>query len=200
MFESLDRRQFIRTSSALLALPWLETFAAGAPRPPARMVTVCTAFGLYGPAFFPEQAGADYEPSEYTSILNDLRADMTVFSGISHPDIGGDHASESCFLTAAKHPRRPGFRNTVSMDYLAAKHVGNDTRFPMMTLSTDAYGKLTHTNSGAGVAVEHSPSRLYAKMFLSGNPKQVDRRSNASAKVRASSLAWAAGSIRWRDD
>ena len=68
------------------------------------MVLVCTAFGLYGPSFFPEKAGRDYEPSEYMKVLGDLRDDVTVFSGISHPEIGGDHASEGCFLTGAKHP------------------------------------------------------------------------------------------------
>src|SRR3954452_12876887 len=121
----LTPRHFLRTSSVLLALPWLETFAtaAEAAAPPRRMVTICTAFGLYGPSFFPEQAGKDYKPSEYLEVLGDLRSQFTVFSGISHPEIGGDHASEACFLTSAKHPTKRGFRNTVSLDYLAARHV-----------------------------------------------------------------------------
>jgi hypothetical protein len=138
----MNRRHFIRTSSTVLALPWLESLCGAAePAPVRRIVSVCTAFGLYGPSFFPKEAGRDYQPSEYLKILGDLRNDFTVFSGISHPDIGGDHASESCFLTAAKRPRSPGFRNTVSMDYLAAKHVGNETRFPMLSLATDSVGR-----------------------------------------------------------
>ncbi len=172
---SASRRQFIRTSSAVLALPWLESLAtANEPAPPQRMVNICTAFGLFGPAFFPEGADREYQPSEYLEILGDLRQDVTVFSGISHPDIGGDHASEACFLTSAQHPRRPGFRNTVSMDYLAAKHVGTATRIPLLTLSTDNAGGLTFSRSGATVRSEYSPARLYANMFLGGNPKQVE--------------------------
>ena len=132
-----SRRQFLKTSSVLLALPWLESLArADEKAPPKRMVSVCTSFGLYGPSFFPEKAGRDYEPSEYMKVLGDLRDQFTVFSGISHPDIGGDHASEACFLTSAKHPTKGGFRNTVSLDYVAAKHVGNATRFPLLTIST----------------------------------------------------------------
>jgi len=109
--EQLTRRQMLRAGSAVLALPWLETFArADEKTPPQRLVSICTGFGLYGPAFFPaaDQVGRDYKPSEYIEVLGDLREHCTVFSGISHPEIGGDHASESCFLTAAKHPRRPG--------------------------------------------------------------------------------------------
>src|SRR6188472_2897461 len=111
----LTRRNFIRTSSAFLALPWLESLASGADAgpPPKRMVNVCTSFGLYGPSFFPEKSGADYVPSEYMEILKDMRDQFTVFSGISHPEIGGDHASEACFLTSAKHPTKGGFRNTI---------------------------------------------------------------------------------------
>jgi len=172
------RRHFIRTSSAMLALPWLESLSSAAnPTPPKRLISICTGFGLYGPAFFPgaDQAGRDYTPSEYLEVLGDVRKDCTVFSGISHPEIGGDHASESCFLTAAKHPRRPGFRNSVSMDYLAARHVGTATRFPLLTLKTDDGGtSLTFTQSGASVSAEYSPSKLYTKLFLTGNPKEVE--------------------------
>src|SRR3954469_22784041 len=119
-----SRRQFIRTSSVLLALPWFESLAhAGEKAAPKRMVSICTAFGLYGPSFFPEKAGRDYELSEYLKVLSELREQFTVFSGISHPEIGGDHASEACFLTSAKHPTGANFRNSVSMDYVAARHV-----------------------------------------------------------------------------
>jgi len=173
---STSRRQFIRTTSAFLTLPWLETFSvAGEPEAPKRMVNICTGFGLYGPSFFPEKAGRDYEPSEYTGVLGDLRDQFTVFSGISHPEIGGDHASEACFLTSAKHPTANSFRNTVSLDYVAAKHVGNATRFPFLSLRTqDGGSALTYTSTGAGVPPVDSPSKVFAQMFLAGNAKEVD--------------------------
>jgi len=173
----LTRRQMLTAGSAVLALPWLESLArADEKTPPKRIVSICTGFGLYGPAFFPaaDQVGRDYRPSEYIEVLGDLRRHCTVFSGISHPEIGGDHASESCFLTAARHPRRPGFRNSVSMDYLAARHVGTATRFPLLTLKTDDGGtSLTFTQSGASVSADYSPSALYTKLFLGGNPREV---------------------------
>ncbi len=170
------RRHFLKTSSVLLTLPWLESLArADEPAPPRRMVNVCTSFGLYGPSFFPTAAGRDYEPSEYLRVLNDLRSEFTVFSGISHPDIGGDHASEACFLTSAKHPTKGGFRNTASLDFLAARHVGGATRFPLLTLSTLDDSPLTHTTSGAGIPALSRPSDIFARLFLAGNRNDVER-------------------------
>jgi len=170
------RRHFIRTSSTLLALPWLETFAKeSTPVPPKRIINVCTNFGLYAPSFFPKQAGRDYEPSEYLAILGDLRERFTVFSGISHPDIGGDHASEASFLTSAKRPTQPGFRNTVSMDYLAAQQVAGATRFPLLTLSTLEGSPLSYTATGAAIPSMSTPSQIYAKMFLAGSKADVEK-------------------------
>jgi hypothetical protein len=172
----LTRRQMLRAGSAVLALPWLETFArADEKTPPKRIISICTSFGLYGPSFFPAKPGRDYEASEYLEVLKDLRDKFTVFSGISHPDIGGDHASEACFLTSAKHPTRPGFRNTVSLDVLASQHVAGATRFPLMTLSTLDGSPLSYTPTGAGIPALNIPSQIYARMFLAGNQGDVDR-------------------------
>lgn len=177
MNPKVDRRHVLRAGSAVLALPWLESLArADEKAPPRRIITVCTSFGLYGPAFFPAAAGTDYEASEYLKVLGpDLRDQFTVFSGISHPDIGGDHASEACFLTSAKHPTRPGFRNTVSLDVVAARHVAGATRFPLMTVGTQDGSPLTYTPTGAGVPALSLPSQIYARMFLAGNKGDVDR-------------------------
>jgi hypothetical protein len=177
-----SRRTVLRAGAACLILPWLESLhdadpadkAPGGAQAPRRMVAVCSAFGLYGPSFFPEQPGPAYEASEYLGILAPLRSQFTVFSGISHPEIGGDHASEACFLTSAKHPTAGGFRNTVSLDYLAAKQVGNATRFPLLVLGTDDQFPLTHTLSGAGVPGLNRPTQIFSRLFLTGGKNEID--------------------------
>ena len=174
LHHATSRRQFLRVGSSLLALPWLESLAgaAAATDSPRRLVAICNNFGFHGTAFFPTEDGENYKPSEYLEILDSLRKKFTVFSGISHPDIGGDHASESCFLTSAKRPTAPGFRNSVSLDFLASRHVAGATRFPLLSLST-VDGGLTYTSTGAGVPPLTTPSDIFTKMFVTGTPQQI---------------------------
>lgn len=49
-------------------------------------------FGFYSGSFFPKDAGENDTSSEYLELLNDLRSNFTVFSGMSHPDIGDANA------------------------------------------------------------------------------------------------------------
>lgn len=170
------RRTFLRSGAVGLALPWLESLAApGQEVAPRRLVCICTDFGLYGPSFFPEQDGRGYEPSEYLDLLDGLRDSFTVFSGISHPDVGGDHASGACFLTSAPHVSKAGFRNSISVDFLAAQHVGAATRFPLLSLSTANGSPLTHTSSGAGISAIEKPSDVFARLFLAGNAEATQK-------------------------
>ncbi len=177
---SLSRRQVLRVGAVVLALPWLESLAGGAEPAakagpsPKRMVNICANFGFYGPSFFPEKPGRDYEASEYSAVLGDLRDRFTIFSGIAHPQMGGDHASEACFLTSAKQPNSPNFRNSISLDVLAAQHVGAATRFPMLTMATDDGPGLSYTASGAGIPPLQRPSEIFARLFLAGKPDQMD--------------------------
>ena len=179
MNSRLNRRHVLKAGATVLALPWLESLdrcpAAQANQPPKRIINICTGFGLYGPSFFPTTPGRDYEASEYLQVIDELRKDYTVFSGISHPEIGGDHASEACFLTSAPHPTRPGFRNTVSMDVVASQHVAGTTRFSLMTMSTQDGSPLSYTPTGAGIPAWNRPSRIYARMFLAGSKNDVQK-------------------------
>jgi hypothetical protein len=74
--------------------------------------------GLLAGGFFPDWPGRDYELSPYLKPLAGFRGDFTVFSGVSHPDVDGSHASEVCFLTAAPHPANGGIRNSISLVFL----------------------------------------------------------------------------------
>src|SRR5262249_54120555 len=149
----LTRRTFLRDAGVSLALPLLDALTprvlGDAPKPPRRMVCICTPLSLHPPYFFPEKAGKDYPLSPYLEVLKDRRDDFTVISGLSHPDVGPSHDSIFSFLTAAPHPeQRAGFRNSISLDQLAADHIGGETRFPSLALSCEGFS-LSWTRSGA---------------------------------------------------
>jgi hypothetical protein len=175
----LPRRRFLRAAGVSLALPWLDIFAlsrasAGVAPPRRRMVCICTPLGLYPPNFFPEQAGEDFEFTAYLELLREFRREFTVISGLSHPGMssGFAHQAVAGFLTGVPGAGRPGFRNSISLDQLAAEHIGGQTRFPSLALSGEGLG-LSWTRTGAIVPAHNSPSRLFARLFLDGDPGEV---------------------------
>jgi hypothetical protein len=171
----MNRRTFLQAAGASLALPWLEAHGAAASAP-RRMVTMCAPLGMHGPNFFPEQTGKDYTPSLYLDAIKDLRDDFTVISGLHHPNVAEGHDSGYSFLTGAHHSgfMRAGFRNTISVDQLAAEHIGGRTRFASLSLSTEG-GGISWTRSGVLVPSAFSPSNVFAQLFIDGGPEQVER-------------------------
>ena len=176
---NLTRRRFLRAAGISLALPWLDGFAVASETPARRerrrMVCMSAPLGLHPPAFFPEKAGKDYALSPYLEILKDFRGDFTVMSGLSHPQVAEGHDSGYSFLTGAHHTgfmRWGGFRNTISLDQLAAEHIGLETRFPTLGFSTVG-DSLSWTRSGVRIQPDLSPANVFARLFLEGSPEQV---------------------------
>lgn len=173
----LNRRTFLQGAGAVLALPLLESMAsaAGAERP-RRMIALCNDLGFVPDFFFPEGEGMNYRDSAYTELLKGFRDQLTVFSGLSHPECVGGHLTDQCFLTGARHPRKPGFKNTISVDQVAAIEMGTATRFPSLSLRIGPGSRsLSYSANGVRVPAEESPSRLYQKLFVQGSPEEVER-------------------------
>lgn len=173
-----DRRKFLKAAGISLALPYFDIFTprhanAGTASVPRRIICICTPLGLHPQNFFPTKPGKDYELTPYLDVLKEHREDFTVMSGLAHPEIENSHDSIFSFLTAAPHPeRRAGFKNSISLDQLAADHIGGQTRFPSLTLSAEGFS-LSWTRSGAMVPSDTSPSRVFARLFLEGRPAEV---------------------------
>jgi hypothetical protein len=170
------RRHFLRSAGVALALPLLDRFARrgeadAVTPPPMRMVCLCNGLGIHTPDLYPKTAGRDYESTPYLDLFKARRSEMTVLSGLSHPDVDGGHSSEQSFLTAAPHPAASSFRNTISLDQFAAERLGAETRFATLNLSTHG-GGLSWTRSGVQVPAEYLPSRVFAKLFLEGDAKE----------------------------
>lgn len=174
------RRGFLRAAGVSVALPWLDALAprpafAAPTGPPRRMVLLCAPLSLHPPFFFPQKAGKDYPLSPYLEVLKDHRDDFTVMSGLSHPNVAEGHDSGYSFLTGAHHTgfMRSGFRNTISVDQLAADRLIGQTRMPSLALSTEG-GGLSWTRSGVLVPPTLSPSSLFAQLFIEGGPEEVE--------------------------
>jgi hypothetical protein len=102
-----------------------------------------------------------------------------VISGLSHPGVRGGHATDNCFLTAARNPTVSGFRNSISLDQFAAERIGHLTRFPSLNLGVNvdrANRSLAWTRDGCLIPAEDRPSRLFESMFVTGSPAEIAAR------------------------
>ncbi|HTL17014.1 MAG TPA: DUF1552 domain-containing protein [Patescibacteria group bacterium] len=186
---SISRRSFLRGAGIALSLPLLEAmvpaFAATADccepasssAKPRRMLAICNNLGLLPDHFFPKDSGRNYTLSPYLEVLKEHRGQITVFSGVSHPDVDGGHPADNCFLTAAPHPGRGGFRNTISLDQFMAERIGHLTRFPSLNLGVNVeqgQRSLSWTSSGVLIPCEEKPSEVFKRMFVQGTKDEMD--------------------------
>lgn len=182
----VSRRTLLRAAGAGIALPLLDAMLPVASRfaranettTPRRLVAIHAALGMMPQYFFPVKPEASESPtmtgpsSPYLDLLADHRGLFTAFSGLSHPDVDGNHHAGQCFLTGAPHPGQPTFRNSHSLDQFAAEQIGLDTRFPFLALSVrqgEHYADtLSVTRSGVPIPSEASVKKLYRSMFVAG--------------------------------
>jgi hypothetical protein len=184
---AMNRRHFLRAAGGSLALPWFDAFAApGRAKPRQRMICMCAPLGLHPAYLFPEKAGKDYEMTPYLEVLQDFRQDFTVVSGLCHAGMnpGFAHQAAASFLTGAQGAGRPGFKNEISLDQLAAEHLGSETRLPSLSLSGEGAG-LSWTRTGAPVPAYTSPSRVFAKLFLPESPEEEKAQARRLADGRS---------------
>ncbi len=185
---ALSRRRFLRGAGIVLSLPFLDAMrpafgtlpgdlASSPGGKPRRMLAICNNLGLLPEQFFPKGSGRDYTTSPYLDLLKEHRNDFTVFSGVSHPDVDGGHPADNCFLTAAPHPGRGGFRNTISLDQYLAERIGHLTRFPSLTLGVNVQQgarSLSWTSSGVMIPCEEKAADVFARLFLKGTKEEME--------------------------
>jgi hypothetical protein len=173
---ALPRRTLLKGMGVSLALPWLDAMqpalAAEAP-PPMRFIGVLTYLGFHAPYLFPAESGPDYKPTRYLEVLEPHRSDFTIISGLNHPEVRDLHESDKSFFTGAPHPLSPTFRNTISLDQLAAERIGRTSRYPSLNFSTMAGRSCSYSRNGVAIPAETSASKAYTKLFIDGTPAEV---------------------------
>ena len=185
----MSRRQFLRGSGVALSLPLLHALGprvlgAGdaeeqAAEPPQRMVCICNNLGWHADHFNPVGDGRGWKASRYLRLIEDFRDQMTVITGVSHPEVDGGHNAEKSFLTTAPHPASGSFKNSISLDQLAAAQLGDRTRFPHLTLSVNTSRSLAWTRAGVPIPPEQNPRKVFEQLFLDGSASETDRRIDA---------------------
>lgn len=185
----------------LIALPTMESLIPGplaraaekTGRFPLRMAFVYSPNGKNMSHWRPEGAGADYTLSRALKPLESHRQDFSVISGLeletanANGDGGGDHArANAAFLTGCQPRKTAGadIRAGISVDQMAATHLGPQTRLPSLEISCDEARKAGNCDSGYSCAYqfnlawksesmpltpERDPQSVFDRLFGTGD-------------------------------
>ena len=200
----LSRRTVLRGLGVSLALPWLEATstiakAAVVAPSPTRMAFIFVPNGVVMNNWVPKTEGYGFELSPTLQPLAPVQDDLTVITGLTHDkgrangDGAGDHArSASVFLTGSQPRKTDGehIRSGMSVDQLAAKAVGQNTRFSSLALGVDPGRMAGNCDSGYScsyssniswsgesnpVGKEVNPKLVFERLFGGGKPSEVDK-------------------------
>ena len=186
----LDRRSFLHGVGVTLTLPYLEAMGTTITQPKndaARKRLCCLYFpnGCGIPnrdkdstahsqwSWFPLGEGRDYELTNTLSVLADHRQEMSILGELSHPrsrELLGHIAGDS-WLTGGD-VSGSNYRNNISIDQVAARKLGESTRYPSLTLSVDGgvgyqsrVSTLSFDDSGKPIPAEHRHRAIFERYF-----------------------------------
>ena len=190
---SLDRRRFLRGSGVALALPWLESLAGATGRlarraRPKRFACIYFPDGVPMPlaedpayqdwAWFPHGGGKEFTFTKCLEPLEPLRRDLTVLSGLSHPSARAIHGHSNAdqFLTGAATGPRGTYQNSISLDQEFAAHVGGETRFASLVMSTEGgtgtprgAHTLSFDRNGRAIPAANKPKQIFDALFVTSD-------------------------------
>ncbi|NBU09810.1 MAG: DUF1552 domain-containing protein [Proteobacteria bacterium] len=194
---TLTRRAFLRGAGVALALPWFETFAAGGltkDETPKRYVSIYHPDGVGLPlksdpawndwSWFPRGGEKDFEFTKVLEVLEPLRSDVTIYSGLSHPaarNVHG-HSNADQYLTGAPIGGHGPYQNTISLDQVYAEHAGDFTRHSSLVMSTNGgvggpRGAQTQSfnREGRPIPAMNKPKQIFDLLFVTSGRDAADR-------------------------
>ena len=183
------RRHFLRSSTALVALPVLASLgfqrfasAAPAPTPPKRLIFLGFGWGITTESWFPDvkQAGQDYTIPAGLAPLARHKADFSVVQGLWNKYSNDGHWGSTMWLSGANRFAEAGqtFHNSISADQVAAAQLGLSTRFASLQLNGAENGEasghgpglsMAWNASGKPIAGENGPVAAYHRLFAKDN-------------------------------
>jgi hypothetical protein len=214
MPKPLPRRTFLRGGGAAIGLPLLDAMIpaglSAAPGQPVRLMVVYAPTGKIMNQWTPAAEGRSFD---YTRILRPLepyRDDVLVISGLAANngralgDGAGDHArAASSYLTGA-HPKKTegaDIRCGISMDQIAAAHIGGQTRFRSLEITCEdsrqagacdsyscVYQSISWKSETQPLPPEMNPRNVFERLFGDAVEGGSDAERSARRSYRRSVL------------
>jgi hypothetical protein len=190
----ISRRTVLKGTGAAVALPLLDAMipaatalanTAAAPKP--RMAFIYFPHGAVMDKWTPKKEGADFDMPPIISSLEPFRKQLTIISGLENKSAiaAPVHAITpgtwlSCVPPRISHDPYGG----ITVDQIAAKHIGQDTSLPSLEVGTEerggegscdrnygcSYGKtISFRDPATPLPMEHNPRKLFQQLFGAGD-------------------------------
>jgi len=153
--------------------------AAGATKAPRRMAFVSIPNGVQQDHWFPTGDESAFELNRTMRSLESVKKHIQIISGLDHinatpgPDGAGDHARANATLLTGVRARKTAGSDInlgISIDQVAAKHIGHLTRFPSLELTCDKVRKSGLCDSGYSCAYLYNISWQSATTPMTPEP------------------------------
>jgi len=200
----ISRRALLRGAGAALALPLLDSMVpamSATAKPNVRFGAIYFPHGATMARWTPKDEGPDFTFSEILKPLEPHRAQINVISNLGHPlaygpggATGNHNRSSATFLSGAKAASGAQPKLGVTVDQIAAKHLGRDTPLPSLELMIEEAGlscgeglscayrnTLSWQNETSPLPMQNNPQVLFEQLFGDGanDTQRAARRSQA---------------------
>jgi hypothetical protein len=208
MNKTLNRRTLIRGLGAAISLPLLDAMvpvfastpgSSSAAAAPLRLAFIYVPNGVLMNQWTPAAEGPVFDLPRILAPLAPHRQNVLVLSGLAQNtgrplgDAEGDHARASATYLTGVHPKKTdgaGICAGISVDQVAATHIGAATRFPSIELACEDGRLVGNCDSGYSCAYnntlswrtpstplpsEVNPRAVFERLFGSIDENPVDR-------------------------
>jgi hypothetical protein len=179
----LSRRTILKGAGVTIALPLLDAMmpagtalAQTAAAPSSRLAFVYFPHGALQEEWQPVKTGHNPDFPFILKPLEPVRDYVTVVSGLRNK--GGESASphgiiEETWLNCVS-PRRRDVKTGVgiTVDQIAAKHLGKETSLPSLELCGEPGGMISFRTPGQPLPMESNPRKAFYSMFGQGDTSQ----------------------------
>ncbi len=208
MFNNADtpnRRRFLQGTGIALALPWMETFAiaeTASEDSPRRFLSVYHPDGVGLPlkddpawrdwSWFPRGGERNFELTKVLDVLEPLRNDITIYSGLSHPAVRQVHGHSNAdqYLTGAATGGHGAYKNSISLDQVYANVIGDKTRHASLVMSTNGgvggpRGAQTQSfnKEGRPIPAMNKPKQIFDMLFVTSGKEAASKLSRSKSSL-----------------
>lgn len=192
-----NRRQFLQGTGLALALPWFEATASGQQEngeTPRRFLSVYHPDGVGLPlksdpawkdwSWFPRGGERNFELTKVLDVLEPLRDEITIYSGLSHPAARRVHGHSNAdqYLTGADVGGHGAYQNTISLDQVIASYAGEYTRHSSLVMSTNGgvggpRGAQTQSfnREGRPIPAMNRPKQIFDMLFVADGKQAAEK-------------------------